>query len=86
MLNFLGVLSQWERENIIERTTFGKRKKAQMGEWGGGTPPVGYTLEVIASDKEGKARTICRMVRTRRFSSRHAASGGSTTFTSLLPD
>lgn len=62
MLNFLGVLSQWERENIIERTTFGKRKKAQMGEWGGGTPPVGYTLEPIASDKEGKARTICRMV------------------------
>jgi site-specific DNA recombinase len=62
MLNFLGVLSQWERENIIERTTFGKRKKAQMGEWGGGTPPIGYTLEAIASDKEGKARTICRMV------------------------
>ncbi|MFZ5827966.1 MAG: recombinase family protein [Bacillota bacterium] len=60
MIRMVGEFAQWERETIAERTAFGKQKKIAAGEWGGGRPPFGYTLE--PSDRVKGGRTLMRLV------------------------
>jgi site-specific DNA recombinase len=44
VLNLLGVISQWEREAIGERTAVAMRHLAQQGRYTGGAAPYGYAL------------------------------------------
>jgi site-specific DNA recombinase len=39
----LGLVSEWEREAIIERTKSGRIQRYREGSWAGGKPPYGYT-------------------------------------------
>ena len=41
----LGVFAEFEQKSIVERTKTGMLKKAQTGEWPGGTVPLGYRFE-----------------------------------------
>jgi site-specific DNA recombinase len=45
VLNVLASVSQWEREAIGERTSMAMRHMAAQGQYTGGPPPYGYTLE-----------------------------------------
>ncbi|MFC1892983.1 recombinase family protein [Chloroflexota bacterium] len=38
----LGLVSEWEREAIIERTRSGRIQRYREGSWAGGKPPYGY--------------------------------------------
>ena len=38
----LGVVDEWERETIIERTRSGRRARCREGKWGGGNSLYGY--------------------------------------------
>ena len=42
-LQMLGMVSEWEREAIIERTKAGRLQRYTQGCWGPGHPPYGYT-------------------------------------------
>jgi site-specific DNA recombinase len=46
--------AQWEREQISERTAFGKKQKVVQGEWQGGPVPFGYRAEPGDKMKRGK--------------------------------
>jgi len=41
----LGLVSEWERENIIERTKAGKLQRYREGCWAGGRHPYGYDYD-----------------------------------------
>jgi len=41
----LGLVSEWERENIIERTKSGKLQRYREGCWAGGRHPYGYDYD-----------------------------------------
>ncbi|MBA7690645.1 hypothetical protein ES703_99176 [subsurface metagenome] len=41
-LQMLGMISEWEREAIIERTKAGRLQRYKQGCWGPGNPPYGY--------------------------------------------
>ncbi len=45
MIGMLAVFSQLERENIIQRSKFGKEQRAREGYFSGGNPPLGYNYE-----------------------------------------
>ena len=49
IIGILAVFSQLERQQIKERTSIGKKARAQEGLWKGGTTPAGY--EYITKDK-----------------------------------
>jgi len=49
----LGLVGEWEREAIIERTTSGRLQRYREGKWAGGKPAYGYSY-----DKETKKLTI----------------------------
>ncbi|HWI53946.1 MAG TPA: recombinase family protein, partial [Symbiobacteriaceae bacterium] len=53
MIRMVGEFAQWERETIAERTTFGKQKKLELGEWNGGRVPFGYTKAPSGKVKAG---------------------------------
>jgi len=41
----LGLVSEWERENIVERTKSGKLQRYREGCWAGGRHPYGYDYD-----------------------------------------
>lgn len=41
----LGLVAQWERESIIERTKSGRMQRYLQGCWAGGTVPFGYNYD-----------------------------------------
>lgn len=43
VFQMLGLVSEWERETIIERTKAGRIQRYKEGCWGPGRPPFGYT-------------------------------------------
>lgn len=59
-IRMVAEMAQWERETIAERSAFGKLKKANLGEWGGGKPPIGYVA--VPSDKVKAGRALLRLV------------------------
>lgn len=63
MLAFLAIFAEAERENILDQTMEGRRRKAREGKWNGGVCPYGY--EVGEDDKlvvvESEAR-IARLI------------------------
>ncbi len=44
-LQMLGMISEWERETIIERTKAGRLQRYREGCWGPGRPPFGYAYD-----------------------------------------
>lgn len=52
-LQMLGMISEWERETIIERTKAGRLQRYKEGCWAGGRNPFGYLY-----DKESKKLVI----------------------------
>ncbi len=44
-LQMLGMISEWEREAIIERTKAGRLQRYKQGCWGPGNPPYGYKYD-----------------------------------------
>lgn len=59
-IRMVAEMAQWERETIAERTAFGKLKKAQEGEWSGGSVPLGYIT--VPSEKQKAGRTLLKLV------------------------
>jgi len=43
VFQMLGLVSEWERESIIERTKSGRIQRYKEGCWAGGKPPYGYS-------------------------------------------
>jgi site-specific DNA recombinase len=41
----LGMIGEWERETIIERTKAGRLQRYKEGRWGPGNPPYGYDYD-----------------------------------------
>ncbi len=52
-LQMLGMVAEWEREAIIERTKAGRIQRYKEGKWAGGKPSYGYSY-----DKETKKLII----------------------------
>ena len=46
ILNIMGVISQWERETIGERTSAALQHMRKNGQYTGGRPRYGYTLDI----------------------------------------
>ncbi len=44
MISVLSAVAEMERENILEQTMAGRRRKAEEGKWNGGFAPYGYEL------------------------------------------
>jgi site-specific DNA recombinase len=67
MLQIVGVMAEWEREQIIERTSLAMRKKAKGGAWCGGKPPLGYGavngMLVINEQEADHVRGVFRLHR-----------------------
>jgi site-specific DNA recombinase len=42
VFQMLGLVSEWERDTIIERTKAGRLQRYREGRWGPGNPPYGY--------------------------------------------
>lgn len=67
-ITLVAALAQWERENLGERVKMGMLKKANLGEWLGGTAPYGYIqkngkFQVVLEEKKIVQR-IFKMART----------------------
>jgi site-specific DNA recombinase len=45
MIQLLGMLAEWERGLIAERTSGGRLRTASAGKWNGGPPPYGYQVD-----------------------------------------
>lgn len=54
VLRVLGTVSQWEREEVAERTRSVMRYKRERQEFTGGRPPYGYRVVDAKYDKRGK--------------------------------
>jgi len=64
VFQMLGLVSEWERETIIERTKSGRLQRYKEGCWGPGKPPYGYsynreTKKLVVNESE--ARIIQRI-------------------------
>ena len=62
--SLFGVVSEWDRANIVERTRNGRLQRYKEGCWGGGKSPYGYsydkkTRKLIINESE--ARVVRRM-------------------------
>jgi len=62
--SLFGVVSEWDRANIVERTRNGRLQRYKEGCWGGGKAPYGYsydkkTRKLIINESE--ARVVRRM-------------------------
>jgi site-specific DNA recombinase len=64
-ITLVAALAQWERENLGERTKFGKVEKARQGKRPGGKAPFGYDKvngELVVNEKEAETvRMIFRL-------------------------
>jgi len=63
----LGVFAEFEREQIVERTSSGLRAVAREGHWPGGPPPYGFQIVPAGSHRklaleEAEAETIRKAV------------------------
>lgn len=69
-LQMLGMISEWEREAIIERTKAGRLQRYKQGCWGAGNPSYGYSYNhhtkklVIDEEKATIVRKIFNMYTT----------------------
>jgi site-specific DNA recombinase len=45
VFQMLGLVSEWERDTIIERTRAGRLQRYKEGCWGPGNPPYGYSYD-----------------------------------------
>ncbi|NQT31418.1 MAG: recombinase family protein [Deltaproteobacteria bacterium] len=65
VFQMLGLVSEWERETIIERTKAGRLQRYKEGCWGPGSPPFGYDYDRDKTKKliinEDEARVIRRI-------------------------
>ena len=62
MMYIASVFSQLERETIAERIRDNMRELSKTGRWLGGTTPIGYESESIATvTVDGKTRKACRL-------------------------
>ncbi|MBN2239028.1 MAG: recombinase family protein [Dehalococcoidales bacterium] len=64
VFQMLGLVGEWERETIIERTISGRMQRYKEGKWGAGAPAYGYTYnsETKSLDiNEEEARIIRRI-------------------------
>jgi DNA invertase Pin-like site-specific DNA recombinase len=43
--SLFGVVSEWDRANIVERTRNGRLQRYKEGCWGGGKSPYGYSYD-----------------------------------------
>ncbi|WLR54321.1 recombinase family protein [Mesobacillus subterraneus] len=72
-ITLVAALAQWERENLAERVKMGMLKKANLGEWLGGTTPFGYEQEngkfLIIDDEAKIVKMIFQMARTKGMDS-----------------
>ena len=64
VFHILGLVGEWEREAIIERTRSGRLQRFREGSWAGGIPPYGYshnksTRKLVISET---AATIVRRI------------------------
>jgi site-specific DNA recombinase len=55
----LGLIAEWERESIIERTKTGRLQRYKEGHWAGGSSPFGYdynrdTKNLVINESEAK--------------------------------
>ena len=65
VFQMFGMIAEWERENIIERTRSGKLQRYRDGCWAGGKPPHGYSYDrdsrkLVVDEKE--ARVVRRII------------------------
>lgn len=72
ILNILMSVSQWEREEIGERTKVAMKTKRDRGEYTGGKPPLGWKVDnggsEIPDDNEQELINLVRSYRTLRLS------------------
>jgi len=70
LVNLLGVISQWEREAIGERTSAAMQWKKQAGEFTGGKPPYGYRISAdgVRVEPEPAEQEVIATVRSLRNS------------------
>ena len=64
MFQMFGMVAEWEREAIIERTSNGKLQRFKEGCWAGGKTPFGYAYDKATKKlvvDENNARTIRRI-------------------------
>lgn len=57
LINIVGSLAQWERENLAERTKMGQVEMTRQGRWSGGRPAFGYRYEdgqLIVDEKQAE--------------------------------
>lgn len=76
VLNVLASVSQWEREAIGERTSVAMQYMKQSGQYTGGQPPYGYSLEsgqLVISESEQRVLGIVRQYREKGLSLRSIA-------------
>jgi site-specific DNA recombinase len=48
VFQLFGMIAEWERETIIERTKSGRIQRYREGCWAGGKPPFGYTYDKVS--------------------------------------
>ena len=78
-MNILAVFAEFESDFIVERTIAGMNKKAELGEWCGGTVPYGYSnmkkeKTLIANEKEAAiVERIYQLYVKRRMGARSIA-------------
>jgi site-specific DNA recombinase len=48
VFQLFGMIAEWEREAIIERTKSGRIQRYKEGCWAGGKPPFGYTYDKVS--------------------------------------
>ena len=62
--SLFGLVSEWDRENIVERTRSGRLQRYKEGCWGGGKSPYGYSYDKATRKlviNESEARVVRRM-------------------------
>lgn len=69
VFQMLGLVSEWERQSIIERTSSGRIQRYKAGLWASGKPPYGYSYDKVTKklyidkDTEDKETEKVRIIR-----------------------
>lgn len=64
VFHVLGLVGEWEREAIVERTRSGRLQRFREGLWAGGKPPYGYSHNKLTRKleiNEVEAVIVCRI-------------------------